>query len=228
MNNKKLTIGLVVVAVIAIIALFTPAGSTIIREGAAVATTNVASFLPSMGLTQLDMSQGCDQSYTCGTTANVPLHTYVTTGSFTFGTTTGAVIPNPFAALGTSTVTVAYVYGTNTNAAITYQLGTSTITTGQSLNQIGSNVSPTLVNIAVPSSSQFYAASGVSVGTALGGSVPVGSGAGTFSSVTVAPSESLVLFATSTVGGASSGAAVAAITTPAAGTSVTYKVEWQR
>lgn len=73
MNNKKLTIGLVVVAIIAIIALFTPTAAKSFRTGAvSVATTN----LPSMGLAKVQVGSGCDQAYTSCTGSPVSQHNF--------------------------------------------------------------------------------------------------------------------------------------------------------
>lgn len=227
MTNKKITIGLVVVAVIAIIAASISylAISNSSSVGAAVTTTQVADFLPSIGITQLDMSQGCDQSYTCGSASNIPLHTYVTTGTLAFGTTTMAVIPNPFSNLGTSTVTVAYLYGGNSTTTVNYEMGTSTISAGQSLNATGSNISPTLINAQVSTTSQYFIASGVTVGPGTGAT---SAGAGTFTSIVVGPQESIVIAATSTYGGANSSIGNNGLLFPTATTTGTYKIEWQR
>lgn len=134
----------------------------------------------------------------------------VSTGTCSAASTTLFAVLNPFTA--TSTVVVQQIVGTGQATTSSLLVGTST----KSVGLAASDVSPTLVNSSngLATSTKFYFASGVSVGTGF-----TALGSGTSQEVGVGPSEYVVGFSTTTASG-SGGANYTG------GQNCTYKLLW--
>lgn len=121
MNNKKIVYGAIAITfIVAVLALFTSLGKHSVAPGA---VANVTTNLPSMGLAQLVVGNGCDQSYTSCVPALTVATTSITTGGLVLSTTT-----NGNATLGASDLlNFGSIVSTSTftNAALTLTLPAS-------------------------------------------------------------------------------------------------------
>lgn len=147
--------------------------------------------------------------------------TMVTTGYFARSTTTMAIIPNPFAA--TSTVTFASIEGANSTTTIDILVGTTTLTTSQSITN-NSQVSGTLINaVAIATSTQYYSVAGAKAGPGTGYTSP---GANSYNYIVVGPNENIGILATSTNAAFALGNSGPLF--PTATTTGTYSIRWEK
>lgn len=201
MSNKILTVGLIVALALASGAYFFPKQVKLLGTAASDVQNTVYS-----GLVAAQLFIG-------GTTAASSVGATVSSGTCNAGSyaasSTQFAVQNPFGA--TSTATLFTVSGTGQSTSSSLLIGTSTQSTG-----ILSTVSPTLVNVTVATSAPFFVAGGVTVGS----TGYLSSGANTFRTVVVGPTDYIVGFSTSTATGAG-----AAQYTP--GITCAYKIEWR-
>lgn len=140
------------------------------------------------------------------------------------GSTTLFSIQNPFGA--TTTLQYGEVYGTDGTSSIALLVGTSTQPTGISNGgfSVANNISPTIINASLSTSTQFFTASGVTVGSAAGFQ---SAGTGSFTEIQVGPNDYVVGYATTTYSNTPGG--VTSITDSARSKlSGTYSFEWYR
>ncbi len=146
---------------------------------------------------------------------------YVQSGTFADATNTLAVITNPFNA--TSTIKYANITGVNSTSTIDILMGTSSLTTAQSVS-FNNQISPTILNVAtIATSTNFFAVNGVTVyGTGANSA-----GTGSLTRIEIGPSERIFILATSTYSASS-----AAGNGPAINVgnlfSGTYKIVWEK
>jgi len=130
MTNKKLAIGLAVVAIVAIIGLFTPAGRIVtntVHETLSGITNYDSLTLSEDLIVGDDMTIAGDINVSAGgELVNNGQYSYVSSGSCADATTTLFAVANPFSA--TSTVDLV-IYNTTGEATSTYSLFISTSTT---------------------------------------------------------------------------------------------------
>lgn len=137
----------------------------------------------------------------------------VTIGSCATGTSTPFDVANPFSATSTASIDALTGFGQATSTSL--YVGTTTQASGLA----STNVSASLLNGAVISTStQFSAISGI---TTQLGSGQISAGSGTIGKIIVGPNERIGAFATSTYG------TTGAINYSPALTSCTYKIFWK-
>jgi len=202
--NKK-------IAAIALIVLLALAGLILHKKGVTITGALSPNSNPSTDFTYVRASDTLETDgylVTGGSYGANSVTMRVSTGTCSAASTTLFAVANPFTA--TSTVVVQQIVGTGQATTSSLLVGTST----KSVGLASTDVSPTLVNSTngLATTTKFYFASGVSVGT---GFTPLGSG--TSAEVGVGPSEYIVGYSTST--SATAGGYVA-------GQNCTYKLLW--
>ena len=156
------------------------------------------------------------------TTIGNGLATLVVSGSFSNASNTVALIANPFNA--TSTVTFAQVAGLNGTSTIDILVGTTSVTSTQSITN-NAQVSPNLIKAtSIATSTNFFSVAGAQSGpTGAGYYNNPGAGSGM---IVVGPSDLVAIFATSS--NANYAAAVTGVTSTKSGFAGTYTFEFQR
>lgn len=206
MSSKIQWVALVAVLIIAIGAYMFPTQTKEVMTNVGSSASDIQNTLYS-GIVTTQMFIG-------GTTAASSIGTVVSTGSCNTGayaaSTTEFAIANPFNA--TSTVILQVIAGTGQATTTTFQVGTSTASTGI----VSTTISPTMANFSAATTSPFWVSGGITVGSA----GYLSAGANTFHTIVLSPNEFVVGFATTTATGGGASAF-----TP--GVACTYKLEWK-
>jgi hypothetical protein len=217
MSNKNLTYGLIVVGLIAIIALFTPVGQKVVKSFGGTAPQNCGGSVTCF----TDLAAGnvfmTVEQWIGGSTDATAKEQIVSTGTCNAGafaaSSTLFSVANPFSAVGTSTaeIQINNVVGqaTSTTLSVSTTTSTATLAAHTSLGLINSGL------VATTSLATF--SSGVTAGS-IG---MTSAGTGTQGKLSVAPTDSIAAYATSTYTNAG-----ALNYTP--GLACTYKITWIR
>jgi len=201
MTNKSLTIGLIVIAIIAIGGYFFPQ----VKGAFGTAATDIQNTtLSGLSIPQLFIGNGS----TAGSIGQTVSTGSCNAGAYAASTTLFGVV-NPFNA--TSTATLQVITGTGQATTSAVLVGTSTAAVG-----VASTIMGVLANFSAATSSPFWTSGGVTLGSA--GYLTAGSASAR--TIAVGPTDAVVAFATSTATGAGANSYTPGIT-------CTYKIEWK-
>lgn len=144
----------------------------------------------------LDSNLLVGSTFTVGTNgvtnSGIGVATQVTYGTCNVASTTPFPnVVNPFAATSTATLIALQLTGNATSTS--FVMGTTTNTAAMS--NTAAAVSSTMVNATVSTSTSYYVAGGITVGS---GASYLSSGTGTFRSIVVGPAQAIGVYASST------------------------------